>query len=272
MRRKGFTLIELLVVVAIIAILMAILLPSLGRAKEQARSTACLSNVRQLGTLSTMYNAEWHNYIVPGLYVNWSGSSGDVRETWFTIFSYCGYLPSEKSVLPTTPAATVSRGGLLRCPSGLTDRVSGGSPATVTDADGARPFRQQSKNFVPTLALDSWYAMSTGINRTMASQGTQPGVSIPDASDHNLISGIKTSQVNNTSRMAIFFDGIGWNFGSYPTRMNARHMNQTTTNVGFVDGHAESILRTRMPMIGNQFDLASLNSKYPYPLWRLDQE
>lgn len=54
-RRGGFTLIELLVVVAIIALLISILLPSLSRAREQARRTVCLANLRSFGQASLIY-------------------------------------------------------------------------------------------------------------------------------------------------------------------------------------------------------------------------
>ncbi len=57
--RAGFTLIELLVVIAIIAILAAILFPVFAKARDKARQTACLSNLKQIGTAMMMYTQDW---------------------------------------------------------------------------------------------------------------------------------------------------------------------------------------------------------------------
>jgi prepilin-type N-terminal cleavage/methylation domain-containing protein/prepilin-type processing-associated H-X9-DG protein len=62
--RTGFTLIELLVVIAIIAILAALLFPVFAQAREKARQTSCLSNLKQLGTAMLMYTQD-HDGLFP---------------------------------------------------------------------------------------------------------------------------------------------------------------------------------------------------------------
>lgn len=62
--RRGFTLIELLVVVAIISVLVALLMPSLAKARLQARRTACSVNLRQLGMAIQMYSSQYQDKMV----------------------------------------------------------------------------------------------------------------------------------------------------------------------------------------------------------------
>src|SRR4051812_30994322 len=65
-KRSGFTLIELLVVVAIIALLIAILLPSLNKAREQAKRTVCGTNLKGQGAAAAIYSAQFNDYLPVG--------------------------------------------------------------------------------------------------------------------------------------------------------------------------------------------------------------
>jgi prepilin-type N-terminal cleavage/methylation domain-containing protein len=81
-RPGGFTLIELLVVIAIIAILAAMLLPALAKAKQSALATQCISNLKQCQIAAAEYKLDFNGYLVPNSPFNGYMGAGTAQDSW----------------------------------------------------------------------------------------------------------------------------------------------------------------------------------------------
>ena len=113
--RAVFTIIELLVVIAIIAILAAMLLPALNKARERGMSSRCLGNVKQLGQYSSMYSMEYEDYIP--LATNNPGESYTWAPSWIPLLWRYAYPQDKSNGSDIVVALDTANSNVFVCPS-----------------------------------------------------------------------------------------------------------------------------------------------------------
>ncbi len=243
--KRGFTLIELLVVISIIAVLIALLLPALARAKQEANTVACLSNEQQIGLAFSTYLSENDSYPPPYTY---NAVNPQLEEKWYQlILGRAGV---------AWPQQTVGTGtyGVLFCPSdpgvpALTGFVTyNGVTKTNFEWDVDNGNISYGYNMIGLGGTRNWYTPQDIYNGTTWLDGSYPYLE-QSAKPTELTNPAKTIVVSDT---AINLNPwVSWCYmtswgDAYNGYCIARHAG-LLCNVVWADGHATSVAQPGLP-------------------------
>jgi prepilin-type N-terminal cleavage/methylation domain-containing protein/prepilin-type processing-associated H-X9-DG protein len=251
---NGFTLIELLVVIAIIAILAAILFPVFAQAKEAAKRTSCLSNLKQIGLGTVMYSADFDDEIVAGgfaypvpggTYDGW-----DAGVLWDYVIT-----PYIKNGSTQTDTTGRESGGIWQCPDFPTKGQNGNYGINEGLAPGQYPggaFHNWNASnatyYGPTISFTS---LGTPADTVLISEKGSNGPS--DRSDENIwlneylytngTNNCLTDNDNAIEQQGDCDENASNEWGQCPYTPRFRHTRSTNSgqaNFAFSDGHAKS--------------------------------
>ncbi|MDW8052734.1 MAG: prepilin-type N-terminal cleavage/methylation domain-containing protein [Armatimonadota bacterium] len=231
-QRRGFTLIELLVVIAIIAILAAILFPVFAQARERARATQCISNLRQSATAVLLYVNDYDETFPINLYLRFTPQGP-------CVFSFYQALEPYKKA-----------GEIMLCPSD-SKRVD---PALAFQIAGLPPI-------CPPVLREFSYTHNYGLLDFGVDNNLFP----------NTGRAVKTmAQVQYPVETVMIYDGSlalpGGPFIVFDTPIQARHFG--LVNANYVDGHSRAV-RTR-PLTdanGTQLSGRTLDNRHTIFAW-----